>query len=328
MEKRKVGRTSLEVTEISFGCAAIGGLYRAVDYESAMKTLATAWNAGLRYFDVAPFYGFGLAERRLGDFLRDKPRDELVISTKVGRLLRPVPRDQVPDHSYVEPLDFAVDYDYSYDGIMRSVEFSYARMGLNKIDILFVHDIGAYTHGAEVNDRHFRTLMDSGMKALEELKSSGTISAYGLGVNETAVCVDVLSRIPLDIILLAGRYSLLDRSAEAGMLEWCEKRGTTLAVGGVFNSGILATGPVPGANFDYGPASEEVLAKVRALDEVSARHGLTTAAAALRFPLMSKLVSSVLIGTARPSSLTRNLELLGVDIPAAVWAEYQPHTIR
>ena len=147
MKRRRIGSTSLEVTEIGLGGAAIGGLYRAVSRDAAERTFTAAWDAGIRYFDTAPFYGFGLSERRMGDFLRDHPRDSYVLSTKVGRLLRPVPENQVPDHSYVDPLPFAVDYDYSYDGIMRSVEFSLARLGLNRIDILFVHDIGAYTHG-------------------------------------------------------------------------------------------------------------------------------------------------------------------------------------
>ncbi|TIU21635.1 MAG: aldo/keto reductase, partial [Mesorhizobium sp.] len=168
--------------------------YRACPREPAMETLQTAWGSGLRYFDTAPFYGFGLSERRTGDFLREKPRSSYVLSTKVGRLFRPVPEDQVPDHSYLDPLPFALDYDYSYDGIMRSVDFSYARLGLNRIDILFVHDIGVYTHGVEKTKLHFRQLMDGGLKALEELKSSGTISAYGLGVNEVQICLDVLRR--------------------------------------------------------------------------------------------------------------------------------------
>ncbi|TIX63422.1 MAG: aldo/keto reductase, partial [Mesorhizobium sp.] len=213
MKKRRVGSTALEITEVSFGGAAIGGLYRACPREAAMQTLQVAWDTGLRYFDTAPFYGFGLSERRFGDFLRDKPRASYVLSTKVGRLFRPVPEGQIPDHSYVDPLPFALDYDYSYDGIMRSVEFSYARLGLNRIDILFVHDIGVYTHGVEKTKLHFRQLMDGGLKALEELKSSRAISAYGLGVNEVQICLDVLRQAPLDCILLASRYSLLDRTA-------------------------------------------------------------------------------------------------------------------
>ncbi|WFP78129.1 aldo/keto reductase [Mesorhizobium sp. WSM4906] len=327
MNKRRIGKTALEVTEISFGGAAIGGLYRACPREAAMATLETAWNAGLRYFDTAPFYGFGLSERRTGDFLRDKPRSSYVLSTKVGRLFRPVPEDQVPDHSYVDPLAFALDYDYSYDGIMRSVDFSYARLGLNKIDILFVHDIGTYTHGEEATKIHFRQLMDGGLKALEELKSSGTISAYGLGVNEVRICLDVLRRAPLDCILLASRYSLLDRSAEAELLPLCRERKTSLIIGGVFNSGILATGPVEGAHFDYLPATEDILDRVGAMQKIAAKGGYPLAAAAFQFPLHEPVVASVLTGTAKPANLTRNLELLDIKVPPTEFAKYDPYTI-
>lgn len=327
MDKRRVGSTALEVTEVSFGGAAIGGLYRACPREAAMETLQTAWDLGLRYFDTAPFYGFGLSERRFGDFLRYKPRSSYVLSTKVGRLFRPVPEDQVPDHSYVDPLPFALDYDYSYDGIMRSVDFSYARLGLNRIDILFVHDIGVYTHGVEKTKLHFRQLMDGGLKALEELKSSGTISAYGLGVNEVRICLDVMRRAPLDCILLASRYSLLDRSAEAELLPLCRERRTSLIVGGVFNSGILATGPTIGAHFDYLPAPEDILDRVTAMEKIAAEGGYPLPAAAFQFPLRDPVVASVLTGTAKPINLSRNLELLDIQVPQAEFAKFDPLTI-
>ncbi|RUX24642.1 aldo/keto reductase [Mesorhizobium sp. M7A.F.Ca.US.011.01.1.1] len=327
MERRRIGQTALEVTEVSFGGAALGGLYRACSREAAMETLQGAWDAGLRYFDTAPFYGFGLSERRFGDFLRYKPRDSYVLSTKVGRLFRPVPGDQVPDHSYVDPLPFALDYDYSYDGIMRSVEFSYARLGLNRIDILFVHDIGAYTHGVEKTKLHFRDLMDGGLKALEELKRSGVISAYGLGVNEVQICLDVMREAPLDCILLASRYSLLDRSAEAELLPLCRARQTSLVIGGVFNSGILATGPVQGAHFDYRPASHDVLDRVGAMERIATEGGYPLAAAAFQFPLHEPAVATVLTGTAKLANLTRNLQLLDIDVPETEYARYRPHTL-
>lgn len=328
MEIRKIGKTPLAVTQFGFGGAAIGGLYRECPREAAMEALQAAWDAGLRYFDTAPFYGFGLSERRTGDFLRSKPRETYVLSTKVGRLLRPVPEAQVPDHSYVNPLPFAVDYDYSYDGIMRSFEFSFARLGLNRIDILYVHDIGAYTHGAERNAVYQRQLLDSGMKALEELKSSGAISAYGLGVNEVEVCMDVIARSPIDCILLAGRYSLLDRSAERGLLEACRRQQISLVIGGVFNSGILATGPVPGANFDYGPASDDIVRRVRSMQEIAGAYAIPLAAAAMQFPLREPVVANVLIGTAKAASLTRNMDLLNVTIPEAAYEEMEQFTIR
>lgn len=327
MKTRRIGKTKLEVTEISFGAAPLGGLYRACPREQAMETLQTAWDSGIRYFDVAPWYGLGLAERRVGDFLRDQPDGSYVLSTKVGRLLRPVPTGTVPDYSYVDPLSFDADYDYSYDGIMRSVEFSYARLGLNRIDILYVHDIGAYTHGAEKNAVYQKQLLDSGVKALEELRSSGAISAFGLGVNEVPVCLDVMRHADLDCILLAGRYTLLDRSAVAELLPLCRQKGTSLVVGGVFNSGILATGPVPGSHFDYMAASDDVLAKVGAMEAIAKRHGVPLAAPALQFPLHDPIVASVLIGTAKPSSLTRNMEIVEPPLPDSIYAEFEPYTL-
>jgi D-threo-aldose 1-dehydrogenase len=327
MQRRKIGRTDLEVTEISFGAAALGGLYRACPRDQAMETLQAAWDSGIRYFDVAPWYGLGLGERYVGDFLRAQPENDYVLSTKVGRLLRPVPTGTVPDYSYVDPLSFDADYDYSYDGIMRSVDFSYARLGLNRIDILYVHDIGGYTHGKTVNDRHLRDFLDSGVKALEQLKSSGAIKAFGLGVNEVPVCLDVMRHADLDCILLAGRYTLLDRSAVAELLPLCEQKKTSLVVGGVFNSGILATGAVPGANFDYMPATEEVAAKVRAMEEIARRHGIPLAAAALQFPLLKPIVSSVLIGTAKASSLERNMQLFEPRLAESLYADFEDLTL-
>jgi D-threo-aldose 1-dehydrogenase len=326
MKKRRIGQTALEVTEISFGGASLGNLYAAVARPQAMDTLDAAWNAGIRYFDTAPHYGFGLSERRFGDYLRDKPRSSYVLSTKVGRLLEPVPEDQVPNLGFVDPLPFKLEYDYSYDGIMRSVEFSYARLGLNRIDILYVHDIGVYTHGVELTQLHLRQLLDGGLKALEELKSSGVISAYGLGVNEVEVCLNVMRRAPLDCILLAGRYSLLDRSAEAELLPLCRERKTSLVIGGVFNSGILATGVRPGAHFDYGPAPQEIVAKVTAMEGIAATGGYKLAAAAMQFPLDEPAVASVLIGTAKASSVERNMQLLDVAIAREEYGKYQPYT--
>ncbi len=327
MQTRKIGRTDLAVTELSFGTAGLGGLYRECTREAAMATLDAAWNAGIRYFDTAPYYGLGLAERRVGDFLRDKPPKSFVLSTKVGRLLHPVSEDKVPDYSYVKPLNFDVSYDYGYDAIMRSVETSYARLGLNRIDILYVHDIGVYTHGAKKNAVYLRQLLDSGLKALEELKSSGVVSAYGLGVNEVPVCLEILRRAELDCILLAGRYTLLDRSAAAELLPLCEEKKTSLVIGGVFNSGILATGPVEGAHFDYMPATEEVRAKVAAMEAIARERGMPLAAPALQFPLANPLVASVLIGTAKPSSLERNMELNRWKLQPEDFTAFEPYTL-
>jgi D-threo-aldose 1-dehydrogenase len=327
MQTRKIGRTDLSVTEYSFGAAGLGGLYRECTRDAAMATLDAAWDAGLRYFDVAPYYGLGLAERRVGDFLREKPRDSFALSTKVGRLLHPVPEGAVPDYSYVKPLNFDVQYDYSYDAIMRSVEFSYARLGLNRIDILYVHDIGVYTHGAAHNAVYLKQLLDSGLKALEELKAGGVIAAYGLGVNEVPVCLEVMRRADIDCILLAGRYTLLDRSAVAELLPLCEMKKTSLIVGGVFNSGILATGPVEGAHFDYMPASGEIREKVGAMERIALERGVPLAAAAMQFPLDNPVVASVLFGTAKPESLRRNADALRHKLSSEDFAAFEPYTL-
>ena len=306
MQTRTIGRTDLAVTEFGFGTAPLGGLYRACPRDVAMATLETAWQEGLRYYDTAPWYGFGLAERYVGDFLRDKPKGSYVLSTKVGRVMQPAMGDTVPNYGFVDPLPFGARYDYSYDGIMRCLELSYTRLGLNRIDILYVHDIGVYTHGAERNAVYLRQLLDSGLKALSELKSSGTIKAFGLGVNEVPVCLDILREADLDCILLAGRYTLLDRSAVEELLPLCGKKGTSLVAGGVFNSGILATGPVEG---------------------IAAARGVPLAAAALQFPLRHPAIASVLLGTAKPESLRRNMALARIDLPKDIYPAFEPHTL-
>lgn len=328
MKTRRIGRTALDVTEIGLGGASIAGLFRACPRDVAMATLEAAWNAGIRYFDTAPFYGFGLSERRLGDFLRDRPRGSWVLSTKVGRLLRPVPDGQVPDHAYVDPLPFDFDFAYGYDAIMRSVEFSHARLGLNRIDVLLVHDIGAMTHGVELTRTHLRQLLDGGVRALDELKSAGAIGAWGLGVNEVEICLEVMARVPLDCILLAGRHTLLDRSAEAALLPACRAAGTSLIVGGALNSGILASGPAPGATFNYRPAGDDVLARVAAMRRVAEDGGFPLAAAALQFPLREPAVASLLLGVGEPALLDANLGLLARDLPPGAFAGFEAHAIR
>ena len=327
MKTRTIGRTKLAVTEYSFGTAPLGGLYRACSRETAMATLDAAWDEGLRYFDTAPWYGFGLAERHTGDFLRGKPSSSYALSTKVGRIMVPVPDEKVPDYGFVDPLPFDVRYDYTYDGIMRCVDLSHARLGINRIDILYVHDIGVYTHGAERNAVYLRQLLDSGLKALDDLKSSGAISAFGLGVNEVPVCLDVMQHADLDCILLAGRYTLLDRTAVETLLPLCQKKGTSLVVGGVFNSGILATGPVEGAHFDYRPATPNIAARVGAMAGIAAQRDLPLAAPALQFPLEHPAVASVLLGTAKPQSLRRNMALARMDLPKDIYPAFEPHTV-
>lgn len=303
MKTRPLSNTTLALTELGFGGGAIGNLHRPVPRDRAMAAMHAAWEAGIRYFDTAPFYGHGLSERRVGDFLQG--RDGWTLSTKVGKILTPVPRDAVPDHGFADPLPFSVGYDYSADGIRASLSYSHARLGLNRIDILWVHDLEPGTHGATYS-HHLETFLASGLPELHRLKTAGSIAGYGLGVNEVRPCLDVLARGNLDAILLAGRYTLLDRSAEPELLPLCRERGISLVIGGVFNSGILATGPVEGAFYDYGPAPADILDRVGVLERQVAPTPLATAA--LTFPLQDSCVASILIGTANSRSVERNVD--------------------
>lgn len=304
---RPLGITGLQLSGLGFGGAAIGGLYQPIGRDAAMEAMQAAWEVGMRYFDTAPFYGFGLSERRIGDFLRDKTG--YVLSTKVGKLLRPVPRDKVPDHGFVDPLPFTVEFDYSYDAIMRSHDFSLARLGLNRVDILYVHDLERRALGAAY-DQHFSTFMGSGLRALDDLKSQGMISGYGLGVNEVAAVLNVMNHAQIDFLLLAGRYTLLDRTAAAEVMPKCQATGTGVVIGGVFNSGILATGAGRGAHFDYGPPSADITSRVNAMAAEAARQGGTLASAALHFVRDHPAVVSVLVGSAKAASLRRNAAML------------------
>ncbi|TNJ40818.1 aldo/keto reductase [Phaeobacter sp. B1627] len=319
MKTRPVGRTGLAVTELSFGCASIGNLYREASETDVDAVLSCAWDAGIRYFDTAPHYGRGLSEQRLGRFLRDRP--EAVISTKVGRVLSPARAPIAEADGFVAPAQNDVRYDYSGEGIEESFEQSCERLGRSHLEILYVHDIGEYTHGVAGNAGHREAFFGSGYARLVRLKEQGRIRAFGLGVNECAVCLDVLRNAgPLDVILLAGRLTLLDRAAEAELVPECAEAGTSLVLGGIFNSGILATGPVAGATFDYGPASPAVLERVGALQRQSEALGVPLATAALHFAMRHPAAASVLLGTARPQSLTRNLKALRASVPAGLEA--------
>jgi D-threo-aldose 1-dehydrogenase len=326
MKTRPIGSTAVNVTEISFGTAPLGNLYRVVSEDDAQATLQSAWDAGIRYFDTAPHYGAGLAEERLGRFVADK--QDFVISTKVGRIIHPTSRDKAEDHGFVDAHPAILEYDYSGDGIMRSLEACHKRLGLDHFDILFVHDIGPLTHKPEANARHMKAFFDTGIKRLNDLRADGTIGAWGVGVNETQVCLDIMAETHLDAILMAGRYTLLDRSAEAELLPLCKKRGTSFVIGGVFNSGILATGPVPGAPFNYMPASDDVLKRVGAMQDIAKAAGTDLATVALHFPFRDSVTASVLLGTAKPSSLARNIEALEESVDPSVFAACEPFAVR
>ncbi|WP_323767848.1 aldo/keto reductase [Marinovum sp.] len=314
MKTRRIGTTDLSVTEVAFGCASIGNLYREASDADVVAVLAAAWQAGIRYFDTAPHYGRGLSETRLGAFLASRP--EAVISTKVGRVLSPAKVPIAEADCYVNPAQNDVRYDYSGDGLQESFEQSCERLGRSHVDILYVHDIGEYTHGVAGNAPHREAFLGSGYARLVRLKEQGRIKAFGLGVNECEVCLDVMQNAgPLDVILLAGRLTLLDRAAEAELVPACRAAGTSLVLGGIFNSGILATGPVAGATYDYGPAPTEVLGRVAALQAQAEALGVPLATAALQFAMRHPATASVLLGTAKPGSLARNLDALAAPVP-------------
>ncbi len=320
-DKRKFGRTSLEVTAMGFGTAPLGNQFRAVTEDAARAVIRGAWDAGLRYFDTAPMYGHGLAEHRLGEVLREHPRDEYVLSTKVGRLLAPVHRGGVTSAFWVNCPPFEIVHDYSYDAVLRSVEDSLQRMGQSRFDILFIHDIDVWTHGPELQAQYFRTAMDSGYTALEKLRSEGLVAAIGVGCNEWQVCEAALRERDFDCFLLAGRYTLLEQDALDTFLPLCEERGVAIVLGGGFNSGILATGPVKGAHYNYAEAPQSILDRVGQIEAVCKAFDVPMKAAALQFVLAHHAIPTNIPGTRTKTHLDENLKLIAHPIPPALWAD-------
>jgi D-threo-aldose 1-dehydrogenase len=326
---RPLGNTGLSVTELGFGTAPLGNLFRPLADSDARATLASAEKAGFGYYDTAPFYGFGLSERRLGDALRGR---DVVLSTKVGRLLKPVagPIDQnIPRHGYATPMPFEPVYDYSYDAVMRSFEESLQRLGLSRIDILYIHDIGRLAHGEANTARMAELTTGGGLKALEELRAAKVISGFGMGVNEIPACLEVMDHARLDVILLAGRYTLLEQNALDELFPRCTAAGTAIVVGGAYNSGILAVGTKTGAPlyYDYEPAPEHIIAKVRAIEAVCDRHGVPLAAAALQFPLAHNIVASVIPGLDSAARVEQTLALYCHKISAALWHDLKAENL-
>ena len=314
--QRQIGRTALRVTELGLGCATLGGSQIAVARATAEEIVGAAWAAGVRYVDTAPYYGVGQAERCVGDALRDRPRAEWVLSTKVGRLLRRNPTGTFADGRR-HPLPFEAVYDYSYDGIMRSFEDSFQRLGLARIEILYVHDIGAYQHGAEANAVLMKTLRESGYRALETLRSAGEVAAIGIGVNEREVLLEAMEWGEWDAFLLASRYTLLEQAPLDDLLPKCLRSGVSIVVGAVHNTGILAGRD----SWNYRPAPPEIAARANAIRAVCDRHAVPLIAAALQFPLAHPAVSAVLPGPRNIQEMEENSDLLHYPIPPALWAD-------
>jgi D-threo-aldose 1-dehydrogenase len=321
LTRRKLGGAPLEVTQLGLGCGPLGGFRRAIPEDEALGVVQAAYDAGARLFDTSPLYGYGRSELRVGQVLRQLPRDSFVVSTKVGRWLSPRRPDQSYEGLRAGGLDFVPTYDLSHDGVMRAIEQSHCRLGLATIDILLIHDVDAYTHGREAFETHYREAIEGAYPALDQLRRAGVIKAVGIGVNEVEPCLRFAHEVDLDCILLAGRYTLLEQGALDQLLPLCLARKTGIVIGGPFNSGILAQGAVDGATYNSRPAPPAVIERVQAIDAVCRRHGVPLTAAALQFPLAHPAVSSIIPGALSRAETSDNATAFGIAIPADLWAE-------
>ena len=319
-QKKKFGRIDLEVTAFSFGTAPVGNFLKPISETESQAMFETAWDAGVRLYDTAPMYGHGLAELRTGHYLRWKPRDEYVLASKVGRVLKPAKRETIDFAPWADAAAFTMHFDYSYDGTMRAFEDSLQRLGLERMDLCFIHDIDRFTRGDE-QPEVFKRAMDGCWRALEKLRDEHVVKAIGVGVNEWEVCYEALKQHDFDGFLLAGRYTLLEQEALNGFLPLCQERGAAVLVGGGFNSGILATGARPGAKYNYSPAPAAVLEKVARIEKVCAEYRVPLPAAALQFVTAHPAIPSFIAGTRSVEQLKQNLEWFSHLIPAAFWIE-------
>jgi D-threo-aldose 1-dehydrogenase len=318
---RPVGQTALSVPTFGYGTAHLGELYALVSEEQSQATLAAAWSDGIRLYDTAPWYGRGLSEHRLGAFLRAKPRSEFQVITKVGRTLhRPSDPATLDRSPWTGGLRFAVKFDYSYDGIMRSYEQALQRLALDTVDALVIHDLDANIHG-DLHKAYVEDLVSSGIKALEELKAAGDIKAFGMGINRNEELEAVAPLVPLDFCLVAMPYTLLDHASLHRGMAALQRRGVSAIIGAPFASGILVTGSKGPQHYAYGQAPPEIQARVRGLEVACDAHGVALPAAALQFLLAHPIVASVIPGGVRAEEVRQNLASVRAPIPAAFWAD-------
>jgi D-threo-aldose 1-dehydrogenase len=304
------------VTVLGLGTGTLGGHRIPVSPEMAAAVIRSAWSSGIRYFDTAPFYGFGRASRILGEAMHEMPRDRLVLATKVGRLLRPC-TDPPTTSALHHPMPFDTIFDYSYDGVMRSFEDSLERLGLMQIDILYVHDIGSRQHGKDAHPGIMRTFREGGYRALEKLRSSGQVRAIGIGVNEREVLLEAMEWGEWDAFLLAGRYTLLEQAPLEDLLPRCVQSGISIVIGAPFNTGILAGHD----SWNYKPAPPEIIRRVNAIRAVCDSHRVPIIAAAMQFPLAHPAVAAILPGPRNVEEFEANARLLRYPIPPALWAD-------
>lgn len=321
---RQVGKTKLEVTTLGLGGAPMGGFRATIGDREAVELVDEAYAAGVRYFDTSPFYGYGRSELRMGAALREKPRGDYVLSTKIGRVMHVRrPGEQLPADFRENGLPgFVPEFDYTYDGVMRSLEQSHLRLGLSTIDIALVHDVDFWTiKDREILDHRFRTVMGSGFRALDELRKADVIGAIGVGINEADTSLRFIQAGDFDCMLLAGRYTLLEQGALHEFLPECVNRGVSVILGGPYNSGILTGGVGPGATHDYAPAPAALIEKARKIEAICKRHGVALGAAALQFPLFHPALCSVIPGALGAREVAQNVERMKVRIPADLWNE-------
>ena len=321
LPKRKLGRTGLDVTALGFGSAPLGDIYEILDDATAIATVELAAKRGVTLFDTAPHYGQGMAEHRYGTALRRQPPGSFVLSSKVGRVMKPAPQGRTKTTRFVGGLQFDVVHDYSYDGTMRSHEQSLLRLGLPKVDVLLIHDADAWSHGPVEGPKRYREAMDGAYKALVKLRNEGVIKGIGFGTNDPEYAVRFLTEGDFDCMLIAGRYSLLEQPALAEVLPLAAQKNIGVMLGGVFNSGILATGSIAGATYNYTPAPPEVIDKVGKIEKVCASHGVPLATAAMHFPLGHAAVSSIVLGSVKPTEVERNVTAMATKVPAALWRD-------
>ncbi len=293
---------------------------RPIDEATSAAMVDRAWDAGVRFYDTAPMYGHGLSELRLGQALRWRKRDDFVLASKVGRICRPAKRGTIDFAPWSDAAPFTLRFDYSYDGIMRSFEDSLQRLALERMDVVYIHDIDGFTRGAE-QPAVFKEAMDGAWRALSKLRDEGVVKAIGVGVNEWQVCQAALEQRDFDCFLLAGRYTLLEQDALDTFLPLCVERGAAVVVGGGFNSGILATGAKEGAKYNYAPAPAHIMEKVSKIEAVCARHSAPLPAAALQFVVAHPAVPTFCAGTRTVEQLEQNLTWFSHPIPADFWAE-------
>ena len=329
LPRRALGRTRVQVSELGLGAASLGNLYRPMSEGEAQRTLDAAFDEGITYVDCAPYYGFGLCEQRVGQGL--KGREGIVVSTKVGRLLAPAPQviDDSERFGFRSAMPFTPVFDYSHDGVMKSWESSLQRLGVTRIDVLYVHDIGRLTHGYRHPERMHQLVHGGGLRALSELRAEGQIGAVGIGVNEVQVGLELLEETDLDVILLAGRYTLLEQNALGALFPECARRGTSIVIGGPYNSGILATGTGSDAvpRFNYEVAATDVVFRVRRFERVCREFNVPLAAAALQFPLAHPQVASVIPGLAGPEQVEQTLRYYRTQIPPEFWQELRAQNL-